>query len=253
MRSPVPERAEPSQALWRTTQGTLSEIRGAGDNETRSAVTTVGDAIVNERLTRIDALAFTPNDSNSDVLVTQLTVPGLPGVLGTASAGVVTEEFSAVLRSNNSSEAPLRVVLEEQNPGLNRGPISLDLGEAFSAGTGIDDALTVIYGGGDTYYVFVDYDTVAAGVFDGSDTAFEDGDETAVNSTVQDTRLLLESQPVTVSSDGTFAATFNLSAQVPGDEFEVRITQAPFSATSEGVIVEENRTEASAVDVSAVL
>jgi len=324
----VTERAEPSQALWRTTRDTLSDVREAADNESRSAVTTVGDAIVSERLTQTDTLAFTPNGSNSDVLVARLTVPGLSGVLGTVSGGEVTDEFSAIIQPDNASDAPLRVVLEEQDPELNREPVTLDLGEALSAGTGIDDALTVIYVSGDTYYLFVDYDTVAAGVFDGSATAFEDGDEIAVNSSLQDARLLdvdtnetdvadvasqyrtasanftletaeggfdlndddlvtatagenatvagttnvapgteltvvvrstgetqssfLESQTVTVNGDGTFAATFDLSAQVPGDEFEARVTQAPFSTASDGVIVEANETEASAAGGSSV-
>ncbi|QZP36793.1 BGTF surface domain-containing protein [Halobaculum magnesiiphilum] len=317
----VAERSDPSQTLWRTTQDTLSDVREASDNETRSAVTSVGDAIVNERLTRTDTLAFTPNDSNSDVLVTELSVPGLSGMLGTVSGGEVTDEFTAAIRSNNSSDAPFRVVLAEQNPGLNREPVTLDLGETLSAGTGIDDALTVVYAGGDTFYVFVDYDAVAASTVDGTDSAFEDGDEIAVNGTLQDARLLdidpnetdasegasryptasatftleaadgefdvneddlvtttagenatitgttnvapgteltvvirsgeevqaafLESQTVTVGSDGTFTASFNLSAQAPGDTFEAEVTQGPFTTASEGVIVEENATEAS--------
>lgn len=319
----VTERAAPSQALWRTTQDTLSDVRETADNDTRSAVTTVGDAIVSERLTRTDTLAYAPGDSNSDVLVVELTVPGLSGLLGTVNGGEVTDEFSTALRSNNSSEAPLRVVLDERNPEQNRAPVSVDLGRALSTGTGIDDALTVIYGGGDTYYVFVDYDTMAAAVFNGSDTVFDDGDEIAVNSSLQDPRLLavdpngtdategaarnrtasanvtleaaegsfdlneddlvttpaeenatvtgttnvapgteftvavrsvdgaqspfLETQTVTVDSDGNFTATFNLSAQAPGDGFEASVVRAPFSATAEGVIVEGSTAEASAV------
>ncbi|MXR40814.1 hypothetical protein GRX01_05600 [Halobaculum sp. WSA2] len=319
----VIERSAPSQALWRTAQDTQSVVREAAANESRSAVTAIGDAIVDERLTRTDTLAYTPDNSNSDVLVVQLTAPGLSGVIGTVGGGEVTDEFSAALRSNNSSEAPLRVVLDERNPEQNRAPVSLDLGQALSTGTGIEEALTVIHADGDTYYVFVDYDTVAATVFNGSDTAFDDGDEIAVNSSLQDPRLLavdpnepdaaegasrnrtasanvtleaaeggfdlneddlvtttaeenatvtgttnvapgtevtvvvrltegaqssfLESRTVTVSSDGTFAATFNLSAQVRGDGFEVSVERAPFSATAEGVIVEGSTAEASAV------
>ena len=324
----ITERADSSQTLWRTTQETLSDVQEASDNETRSAVTTLGDAIEDERLTQTDRLAFTPNDSNSDVLVTRLTVPGLSGVLGSVSGGEVTDEFTAALQSTTTAEAPLRVVLEEQNPGLNREPVTLDIGEVLSTGPVIDDALTVIYVSDDTYFLFVEYDSVAASAFEETDSAFEDDDEIAVNSSLQDTSLLdidpnetddteiesqyqtasaiftleaaegsfdqndddlvtttaeanatitgttnvapgteltvvirsgeeaqspfIEAKTVTVSTDGTFVATFDLSAQVPGDTFEVEVIQAPFSTASEGVIVEENTTEATAVGISSM-
>ncbi|MFC7070952.1 BGTF surface domain-containing protein [Halobaculum lipolyticum] len=324
----VTEREDPSQSLWRTTRDTLSDVREAGDNETRSAATAVGTAVVNERLTRTETLAFTPGDSNSDVLVVRLTVPGLSGVLGPAADADVTDEFAAALTTNATGETPLRIALAEATPGQNRDPVSVDIGEALSAGSGIEDALTVVSVGGDTYYVFVDYDAVAAGAFDGANTSFEDGDEIAVNSSLQDARLLdvdtnetaaaegsseyptasteftleaaeggfdlteddlvatavsenatvtgttnvapgttfsvvvrsseeaqssfFESRTVVVASDGTFAASFDLSAGSPGDAFEVRVSRAPFSAAADGVLIEGNATGAAGAGLSSV-
>jgi PGF-CTERM protein len=119
-------------------------------------------------------------------MVHQLTAPGLSGLLDAPESGDVTSEFAAALDTDNShGDANLSVVLEEENPGANQEPATLDLNTS-----GLSDALTVIADGEGDYYVFVDYSSVEDTDYDDSDLTFEDGDEVTADISVQDPRLL---------------------------------------------------------------
>ena len=189
----VSERPAPEQTLWRTSQDTLSDVQDAASDDDVDTVGAITDAVENDAVTETDTLAVDPDGSNDDVLVHEVSAPGLSGVLGNYDgAGDVTSEFESAVNSYNEfGDANLSVVLEEQNPGANRDPAVLNLSSAINDGDlGAGNGLTVIADGEGSYYVFIDYSQVDSNAFDESDRTFEDGDEVSAGISVQDPRLL---------------------------------------------------------------
>jgi len=66
----------------------------------------------------------------------------------------------------------------------------------------------------------------------------------SIGSSEDTTPAFGETRSVVVGEDGTFAATFDLSAQSPGDAFEVEVRRGVLSTTADGAIVAENATGA---------
>ncbi|WP_348613008.1 BGTF surface domain-containing protein [Halobaculum rarum] len=182
----ITDRETPEQQLWRTSTDTLDDVETAAGDDDEDAAAAITTAVENDQVTQTDTLALDPDGSQDDVMVHQLTAPGLSGILGAPESGEVTTEFANALDGSNTyGDANLSVVLEEENPGANQDPATLDLSAAS-----VSDALTVIADGQGNYYVFVDYSSVEDADYEDSDITFEDGDEVTADVSVQDTRLL---------------------------------------------------------------
>ncbi|WP_390241656.1 hypothetical protein [Halobaculum halobium] len=129
----INERQTPEQQLWRTSTATLEDVETAAGDDDVDAASAITTAVENDQVTQTDTLALDPDGTNDDVMVHQLTAPGLSGLLGAAESGEVTSEFTAALDTSNTyGDANLSVVLEEENPGANQDPATLDLNAAAS-------------------------------------------------------------------------------------------------------------------------
>ncbi|MGM0592889.1 MAG: BGTF surface domain-containing protein, partial [Halobacteriota archaeon] len=247
----IEERSTDELVLWRTTddvRGDVVEVQGDdGDDDAVAAVT---DGVENDVVTRTDTAAL--GDPN-DVLVHQIGATGLEGAL--AAQGGSKAEALADLASADA----LSLTFTEQDPGANRDADEAELGDEVTA-----DDVDVVYDdeNGD-YYVFVD----------AGDIGGEDGDEYAVEFTVE-TPLLTDAE----SDDGDEAiedahesvgATFGFEAAdgsfdldpvevanadgqrvsgemnvAPGTEFALRVrsdeASTDFIKNAEGVVVQSD-------------
>ena len=211
----------PDQLLWRTSQNTLDDVESAASDDDEDAASAIVTAVENDQVTQTDTLAVDPDESNSDVLVHQLTAPSIAGALGnSAEAGDVTTEFATAVQENNTfNDSNLNVVFEEQDPGANQDPATLDLADALNRNTGIANALTVISDGEGTYYVFVNYDSIPdAAVQDGP---FEDGDDVDADISVQDDRLLDIDDDVDDEEDEYQTTSANFSVEESEGDFDL--------------------------------
>ncbi len=312
----VEQREAPSQQLWRTSDGTLEAVNDAIGDEDVDEVGAITSAVENDQVTQTDTVAIDPDGSMDDVLVHQVTAPGLEGILDFVSddSDSTTEAlYKATQAETIAYEDPLLdITFEETNPGSNTQAATLDVSELTA--NEATSALTVVYDdNSSSYYVFVD--TAAL-----EDEGFEDGDNVETQVNVQAPRLLdieddatadeaedeyqtaaanfsveeatgsfdlnaddeieavagnasitgttnvapgteftvrvqstEDTQPrffepvdVVVSSNGTFTATLDLSQQSPGDTFSASVSQAAFSASADGVLVEETTPTATA-------
>jgi len=209
----ISERPAPDQQLWRTSTATLDDVQTAAGDDDLDAASAITDAVENGQVTQTDTLALDPDGSQDDVMVHQLSAPGLSGLMGAAESGEVTSEFSAAL----DADSTLTAALVEQNPGSNQEAATLYLSQLD------EDALTVIADGEGDYYIFVDYSEVADTDYVDEDNTFEDGSEVTAGVTVTDDRLL--DIPDTADEDETESywetTLSNFSVEEPEGSFDL--------------------------------
>jgi len=186
----IQERSAPEMALWRTTGDAQEDLADALGDDDVDAVEAVNAAVEDGAVTETDTIAIdtSSSPSDSDILVHQVTAPGLEGALSVVGGDDATEQLENLLDNqqgqNNAYSADL--VFEEQNPGRNAEP---DIVNATDL-TGTDDfseVFTVVYDEETSnYYILVDQDALNSAAPD----SFEDGDEFSAEFTIQDEQLL---------------------------------------------------------------
>ncbi|WP_225935422.1 BGTF surface domain-containing protein [Halobaculum magnesiiphilum] len=185
----VNERTAPEQTLWRTSQTTYDDVGDAIADDDVDEQQAILDAIENDQVTQTDTVAIDDDGPRDDILVHQLSAPGLQGLIENASAdgdSTTAAFFKATQQDNgfDSDEQALNVVFEEENPGANQDATTVDISEAFTDASDAANSMTVVYDEGEEqYFIFVDAAALEA-------NGFEDGDEVNVDISVQDQRLL---------------------------------------------------------------
>ena len=186
----IQERSAPEMALWRTTGDAQEDLADALGDDDVDAVEAVNAAVEDGAVTETDTIAIdtSSSPSDSDILVHQVTAPGLEGALSVVGGDDATEQLENLLdnQQGQNSAYSADLVFEEQNPGRNAEP---DIVNATDL-TGTDDfseVFTVVYDEETSnYYILVDQDALNSAAPD----SFEDGDEFSAEFTIQDEQLL---------------------------------------------------------------
>ncbi|EMA69331.1 hypothetical protein C461_03183, partial [Halorubrum aidingense JCM 13560] len=185
----IEERTPAEMNLWRTTGDAQDDLADALDDDDEDAVEAVNTAVEDGAVTETDTIAIDAEDnSRSDILVHQITAGGLEGVLSSTDGETATEQlYEAIANVDSGADGDnaTSLVLEEQNPGRNADPKTVDV--SALSDTEFEDAFTVVYDDETSnYYVLLDVDELPESQLE----KFEDGDEYEVEFTVQDERLL---------------------------------------------------------------
>ncbi|QZP39098.1 BGTF surface domain-containing protein [Halobaculum magnesiiphilum] len=214
----IEQREAPSQQLWRTSDTTLEAVADAIDDEDEDEVAAITSAVENDQVTQTDTVAIDPDGSMDDILVHQVTAPGLEGLLDDVSAdGDSTTEalYQATQETNDYGQPAVEILFEETNPGSNAEATSLNVSTLTASEA--TSALTVVYDDSSSnYYVFVD--TAAL-----EDAGFEDGDNVETDINVQSDRLLDIDDDVDAegAEDEYQTAAANFSVEEADGSFDV--------------------------------
>ncbi|WP_164471075.1 BGTF surface domain-containing protein [Halorubrum sp. CSM-61] len=234
----IEERTAPEMTLWRTSPSGAESVSDALDDDDVDVVTAINDSVNNDAITETDSVALDPDGTDSDVLVHQVTAPGLEGALESvgASDNTATENLYELLNNGNNQNNAYAadLIFEEQNPGRNAEAKTINASELGQ--TAFENVFTVAYDGETgNYYILVDQDSLN----DEAGEDFEDGDEFSAEFTVQDERLLQGSASGFDNADDledayeTANATFDVEeAEAEFDTNDDDLIEAPMGENS---------------------
>jgi PGF-CTERM protein len=232
----VEPRDAPEMTLWRTSLGTASDIADAIGDDDVSETDAITTAVEDGDVTETGTVALDADGTQSDVLVHELTAPGLEGGLDRVSAddATDTEALWALLNANANNDyttdKAATLVFEQQNPGRNADPKTVDVAADLSEDQ-FTSAFTVVYDNStSSYYILVDQDELNDATADAK--SFADGDELEASFTLQDDYLLQGSHGEFESTEETEDAF-----EEANSTFDVEEAEGEFDETDGNVSV----------------